>query len=491
MEQNDLRRDLFNTLMQVPHRELTPLAGIYRQALEQDPFFAGKFLGWTIENSAIRDQQEAAIIALLQSNDPEYRDAGEIYLAGSEVTPSEPNNIPSLEPYRVFRVLHHIATSSTPKVARRLFKCSNGSFGLLPRYLKLLELQPARFDGVVLRNRKAMKWGYKYSHLKPSARAQAILFDDTPPEGSQLAVLKKIASTRDNHERAKLIMDNKIPFKVAQGLLDKFDAVTAIALIDVMSPTEALNSRAMVERSGILTMPEVKEAYLKKVAKATKSAASASHRQSVKGQDAEVEQAVAQAKSSAIAAQKKIEQPLALLVDCSGSMEQAISVAREFAVRISSLLAEGTPRKIVIFSDYAAELPISDWTPQGIEKAFSRLRAGGGTNMTDAILYLVKNKFETFQVTFITDGQEMAGDVTTYMSQPGLKDMVVNVIGVGRYMDRFHQRLEQVGIRTNVFKHSGRHQDYYIFDQVAALLGGPKPLSPVERVLEYQMPVKR
>ena len=42
------------------------------------------------------------------------------------------------------------------------------------------------FDGSVLVARKAIKRLYALLHIKPSARAQKVLFDENPPEGSRL-----------------------------------------------------------------------------------------------------------------------------------------------------------------------------------------------------------------------------------------------------------------------------------------------------------------
>lgn len=483
-EQNIVRERLLNSLMNVPHREIEPLVQTYAKSLVDDPFFTSKFLAWTINESQIRDQQDAAIVALLQSDNNEYRDAGEVYLAGSEVTPSEPGNIVGLPPFRLLRLAQYLAKTKKPG-HRRLAKISGNSMGLFSRYLKTIEANTNRFDGIVMGNRKGVKWLYKWCHLPPSAYAQAVLFDEVPPPGSKLAILKQIAKTTDNTERARLIMENRIDFKTAQGLLDKFDPASAIALIEVMTPTQALNSRAMIERSGILQMEEVKQVYLTKVAKADKSVASARSRQSAKGKDSEVEQAVQQAQQSAISKQQKIHE-LYLLVDHSGSLSQAIDTAREFAVRVTAQLAEDAPRMIVGFNEYASEIKVKDWTLRGIEQAFAPLRSGGGTSMEMAVRYLVNHKITPYQITFITDGQERSGNVAVYLKN-NLPDVIVNVIGVGNYYDSFHFKLQQAGLKVNTVKFSG---DYYAFDQIISFLGGPKPMSLMEKILQYDLPAK-
>lgn len=60
------------------------------------------------------------------------------------------------------------------------------------RYIREQEDNPNRFDSTVLHARKALKRLYALLHIAPSERAQSILFDNDPPEDSQLFVLKKV-----------------------------------------------------------------------------------------------------------------------------------------------------------------------------------------------------------------------------------------------------------------------------------------------------------
>lgn len=482
-EQNIVRERLLNSLMNVPHREIGPLVETYAQSLRDDPFFTSKFLAWTIDQSQIRDQQDAAIVALLQSDNNDYRDAGEVYLAGSEVTPSDPGNIVGLPPFRLLRLAQYLAKTKKPG-HRRLAKIEGDKMGLFSRYLKIIEGNQNRFDGIVMGNRKGIKWLYKWCHLPPSAYAQAVLFDEAPPEGSKLAVLKQIAKTTDNAERARLIMENRIDFKTAQGLLDKFDSASAIALIEVMTPTQALNSQKMVERSGILQMEEVKAVFLKKVSSADKSVSSARNRKSAQAQDVELQQATKQAQQKAMDKKARIDQPLALLVDQSGSLSQAIQVSKEFCVYISALLSPEAPRKIILFDDYAKELYIKDWSLEGVERAFAPIRVGGYTSMLAAVAKLIKDNFWTNQLVFVTDGQENVGEAAPLIKQWN-PNCIVNIIAVGGYGKTFEDRLKRAGIRVNVFPWTG---DYYAFDQVVTMVSGKNPL--METILGYELPVK-
>ena len=100
---------------------------------------------------------------LLTSNLTEHRDAGFVMLQ-------------EFPPYEVARVVDFMKQQQNklPRSARTAVR----------RYLKARESNPALFDRAALRGRKAMKHLYASLHIKPNERANAILFRDTPPEGS-------------------------------------------------------------------------------------------------------------------------------------------------------------------------------------------------------------------------------------------------------------------------------------------------------------------
>jgi hypothetical protein len=250
-ETNRARNILYRQLMQVPHRDYAPAVSQFRTALEEDPDFVMRACVYlAMGNTKIRDQEDISIITLLQS--PAIyryaREAGRVLLLGSDFYDIEPAKMSGLPPFRVVRVLQFIAGSDrkVPRLAK----------SLATDYVRGLEADPRRFDGVAIRGRKGLKWLYTNYHIKPSERADAILFKEQMPEDSSLGVLKQIANSDNVNEQARLVVEHKIPYRVAISVLPKMNPVVGVALIDAMSPTEALNSRSWVERSGLLEIPE-------------------------------------------------------------------------------------------------------------------------------------------------------------------------------------------------------------------------------------------
>ena len=103
----------------------------------------------------MRDHKEVFIGNLLTSDLSAHRDAGFVLL---QVLP----------PYQVARVVDFMKRhkGKVPRSARTAVR----------QYLRKREADPVFFDRAALRGRKAMKRLYAGLHLKPAARADAILF---------------------------------------------------------------------------------------------------------------------------------------------------------------------------------------------------------------------------------------------------------------------------------------------------------------------------
>src|SRR3990167_4524391 len=293
-EQDRARQLLFRQLTQIPHRDIAPMVKGFSEALSENPDFIARAMVYLNMGGAnIRDQQVSAIITLLQA-DPsftEYREAGRSLFLGKDFYEVEPE-VNGLAPQEIFRVLRYITASD--RKTPRLLK------GIVRDYLGELEKSPKRWDGVTVHNRADVRWAYAHFHVSMSDRTKAILYDDNPPEDSLLYHVRQVARTKTQAEKAQLVMEYRVPFRVATSLLGEINALSGTALIDVMSPQEALNSRGWVEQKGLLNIPEVRKVYEAKVAKATKSVVTTKGRKSAQGKDEGVQKAVEQAREQAV-----------------------------------------------------------------------------------------------------------------------------------------------------------------------------------------------
>ena len=243
-EQN-VRLEMLNTLLTTPHRRLDLIWPVHQRLIETDPRFYVQLAAWYHDKGEVRDHEEAFITALVLSNFPGCRGVGLALLR-------------QLPPYRLLRVVdfihgrketrrryvkqsaespaekegqhrprsvrkHHRtrseiraakkAASRPRRVAVREVVGDFGLFRTLPRslrteverYLREREANPVWFDSTVLVARQAVKRLYALLHVRPSPRAQQILFDDNPPADSRLPARppRRLARCESPEEQAR------------------------------------------------------------------------------------------------------------------------------------------------------------------------------------------------------------------------------------------------------------------------------------------------
>lgn len=131
-------------------------------------------------------------------------------------------------------------------------------------YLRARESDPERLDRAILRGRKAMKTLYASLHIKPSPRADAILFKNDPPPDSLSSRVKELAETTSPVEQARLIHVHRIPWAAAVGALTQLTPPVMLALIEGMTPNEvhsrlgALKARGCMDHVQIRSMVHLK-----------------------------------------------------------------------------------------------------------------------------------------------------------------------------------------------------------------------------------------
>src|SRR5215467_2684527 len=212
--ERDIRIQILNSFLTSPHRKLEELAPLHVSALERDPLFYGHLAPWYFEKGEVRDHKTLFVAHLATSDYAEFREAAWVLLQG-------------LAPYEVARVLDH-AKRVVGKTPRSLKSA-------IAHYLETRENNPRQFDGAAMRARDDLKHLYASLRLKPGQRAQAILFDEQPPENSPLAALKKLAQAERAEEQAEIIVAHKIPYTTAVGASRRITPALLVALINAMS----------------------------------------------------------------------------------------------------------------------------------------------------------------------------------------------------------------------------------------------------------------
>ncbi len=473
--ETDVRVQILNSFLTTPHRKLEELASLHTSALERDPLFYGHLAPWYFEKGEVRDHKLLFVSHLATSEYPEFREAAWVLLQ-------------QLAPYEVARALDH--TKKVIGKTPRSFK------GAIVQYLRTRENNLRQFDGAAMRARNDLKHLYASLRIKPGVRAQAILFDEQPPEDSPLFALKKLAQAETSAEQARLILDHKIPYTTAVGAIKHMTPAVVVALIESMSPQEVINNMASLKRHGALDDSMVKALIDQKLAKATtdKRVSTMKTKKAIQVAqlDAETERTLTEITDQRVAAKVEIKRPTALFVDKSGSMTQAIEVAKQLAGLISAVTSAAF--YVYAFDTAAFEIKtkvaqgqrpaLSDW-----EKAFQFIKADGGTSIGTALAKMTRDKILVDQLLIVTDEGEntaplLADAWTEYCKEMSAAPSVI-VVQVGGNNERFAKSLQDRGVELTRYHFAG---DMYSLPNILNFLSAPSKAELTDLIMKYELP---
>jgi len=467
--EQDQRLNILNTLLTTPHRELDKIYPIHRDMIQQDPLFYGHLAAWYMTTGEVRDHKEMFVISLCLSNFTGHRDAGLAMLR-------------ELPPYQVTRIVDFISgkkikkrieqTTGYGRNRRKTYTTREEKFGLyqnIPRsmrtevirYLREREDDKDWFDSSVLVARKAMKRLYALLHVSPTERAQRILFDGDPPEDSRLASVKALNKAETAAQQAEAIIKNKIPYRVASTVIKSMTPTVLFALIEVMSDQELINNMGSL------------------------MAAKAS------GVSEDVQKQLADVADTQVKSKGRIKRPTALLIDASGSMNQAIEIGKEMAAAISAICDAD------LFVYAFDEMPyyvrsqgedLASWT-----KAFEGIRAGGCTCCGAPIVAMTRAKQRVEQIVMITDeGENRSPPMLTALQQyehhMGIKPSVVFVRCGPHRNYQLADKLARNGFQVDAYQFGG---DYYSIPQLIPFLTQSSRLELLMDIMDVQLPERK
>src|SRR5207245_3269669 len=94
--------------------------------------------------------------------------------------------------------------------------------------------------------------------IKPSERAQQILFEESPPADSRLFALRELAKAKRPAEQARAIVEHAIPYRVAATVIARMTPAVLSALVERMTAQELINNVASLQRRGAFEDSELK-----------------------------------------------------------------------------------------------------------------------------------------------------------------------------------------------------------------------------------------
>jgi hypothetical protein len=509
MENDNDRLALLNSLLTCPHRKLELFFNLHKQICEKDPRFYMRLASWYDENGEVMDHKESFIINLITSQFDGHRNIGLAllerkspknisrilrFINGTYV----PNYVEKTEVKNGVSKKVRSINKATPKVKFGLFKNLPRSLrSEVGYYLKDREADSEWFDSTVFSARKSMKELYARCNIKPSERAQQILFDGKYPEDSRLNVYKQLREATTPADQARLIVENKVPYRVATSLITAITPTVLLALIQSMTDKELINNQAALKTHGAFDNEDLKKVIMERLKKATKSkkldALKSMKAAEVSGLSEDVKAQLEEIADKQVKAKGRITRNTALLVDRSGSMHVGIEIAKKIAPLIGGIMDENAQLYVYAYDNIpdlirSESNSIADW-----DRAFAGITARGGTSAASVFGAMDKRNQVVDQFIIVTDQGE--NNIPTFSKCVAAYMKVHNVdphfifINCGGHDNRMSDRLVKDGVTdVDVINFNG---DYYSLPGIIPFLTKNSKLDLLIEIMDFELPKRK
>jgi hypothetical protein len=264
-------------------------------------------------------------------------------------------------------------------------------------------------------------------------------------------------------------------------------------LINSMTPQEAINNLKSLKARGAMDHPEVKALIDAKLDAASKGMRVAAFKAQIAADAVDLDEdtiaRLEKVTNEQVKRRGTIACSTALLVDKSGSMENAIEIGKRLAALISGI----TQADLFVYAfdtiPYfvtAQGKELTDW-----ERAFQHIKAGGGTSIGCALEAMRKKRQVVDQIIVVTDEGENAAPYfaevyKTYCRELAVMPNVV-IVRVGGYCNWLESQLKQQQAPVETFTFAG---DYYSLPNLIPLLTRPSRLELLMEILDTSLPVR-
>ena len=458
------RNKLVASLMKIGHSDLSLYIPEGLAAAKADADVLGHFIAWNEKNGKVRDSKVALPPLALRGLTKQDADLAENAVAHMLLLSPR-----DLERSYDFSKKLTADGHNIPAGFRKLLQQG------IKTYLEQREASTKWWDRTVLQHRKSVKALYRLAHKTPSPRAQKILFDGEFPPSS---IFGRVASlkTLQPKEAAGVILEYEIPFDVAIGAVAKAkDKDIQLALIEGMTGNQLITNTQMLQRFGVMNDPVLKSAYEKALERAksdskveTLKAGRAAER--LKGTDAAGKMsALQETKTKQLGG---IDGDWLVLGDASGSMEQAIEIARQIAGIITERVSGSV--YLVFFDSTPTFVDVSHLSYAQIVEKTRRINAGGSTSIGCGLDYVRSKNLIVNGIVVVSDGGENCAPMFVdtyrkYCQQLSVEPTVYFFQVRGSDSDVFSRNLNLAGIQLETFD-MRQGVDYYSLPNIVKTL---------------------
>lgn len=461
---------LINQILRIGHGKLEIYEDVGMKGVIHEPELYAHLIAWNSKHGEVRDSKVALPVIGLRTSHADLLENAAAHLC-------------LLSPRDLVRATRfHRALRAKP----------NGGGAYMKRavelYLRKREASIPWFDRTALQHRKSLKTLYAMNHIKPSDRANRILFQRDYPARSVYQRLRELKNMAPN-EAAGTILNYKIPFLTAVGALggikDKPDVI--LALIEGMTPAELVNNANALRSWGVFASPVLSAAYdagLQKKKKVSTLKAGAAAKAVT---DKKLVKKLKKVQEDQIDRSKGIEGDWLVLGDRSGSMHTALDLSRE----IASFLARTVKGNVhlVLFNTSPAYFDVTGKNYDDIYEETRRYDATGGTAIGCGLDLIREKGIAVNGIAICSDGGDNTMPLFStayerYVRQMGTEPTVY-LWHVPGEQNKMVPLCERAGIQVTTFE-LGRDVDYYSIPQLALTMRTGR-YSLVEEIMESKL----
>lgn len=394
MEKGLTKNQILSELSRSPHGKLNEYLPVGLDAAKQHAEFFAHLVCWNHLKGQVRDSKVALpVVSLACENFP------------AELVENSLAHLALLGPRELLKAYRFALEVKLPKRMRAMRR-------LVEAYLRDREANVGKWDRVAIQHRHTLKELYSLVHLKPSERANIVLYGRDHakrkcplPTGSLFEVVARLKDMSPV-EAAGAIITLKLPFLVALGALGvkAKEPDLVLALIGRMTPTDLVTNTKMLERLGVKTNPALRGAYEKALEGAAKSKKNLlkTTRAAEEIEDEGLKEKLRGLQERQIQTLSGVEGNWLVLGDKSGSMAQSIEVSREVAATLAKMVKGKV--WLVFFDTSPQTVDVTGMALDAIKAATRFIRSGGGTSIGCGLVRMLESKEEIDGIAIVSDG---------------------------------------------------------------------------------------
>lgn len=289
-------------------------------------------------------------------------------------------------------------------------KFPRSAVNAIKNYLKNIEKNEEEFDKLLIYDKNPLKYIYSSLHIKPSERADNILFKNKMPKDSFAEALKLLRTTKyDSNLVCSLIDKYSLTAEECLNIIPNYSYKISKKILDMLTPEEILKYYPQMKRLKITKNEDILWEIKEKIYTLPKKQAKMESRRVKKyvcKPDLNLKSQIYAYILQFLEKRYSINKDITLLIDISGSMYAHQEIGKSFVHIFSSLMSDINKLHVWTFSTEANEINLKDpkwknYSSNDIEK-ISKLGSSPGS----VLLKMAEKNEKSDIIIIISDGNE-------------------------------------------------------------------------------------